>query len=79
MSENVPEKGVFDFFPPPEFVLVHMDAVDLPFNLTLDLIELFLEGHNRMIPNHQDINITMGLHRVARIRTKNKRSLHPRG
>lgn len=56
-----------------------MDAVDLPFNLTLNLIELFLERHNRMIPNHQDINITVGLHRVARIRAKDKCSLHPLG
>ena len=78
MNENVPEKGVFGSFPSPEFVLVHMDAVDLPFNLTLDLNELFLQIHNRMVPNHQDIDITMGLHRVARIRTKNERSLHPR-
>lgn len=79
MSKNIPEKGVFGFFPPPEFVLVHMDAVDLPLNLTLDFIELFLERNNRVIPNNQDINITMGLHRVARIRAKNISPLNSRG
>ena len=79
MSENVPEKGVFGFFSPPEFVLVHMDAVDLPFNLTLNLIEFFLERNNRVIPNNQDINITVGLHRVPGIRAKNIGPLHPRG
>jgi hypothetical protein len=43
MSKNVSEKGILGFFPPPEFVLIQMDAVDLPFNLTLDLMQLFLE------------------------------------
>jgi len=71
MSKNVPEKGILGFFPPPEFVLVHMDAVDLPLNLTLDLRELFLERNHRVIPNNQDIDITMSLHCVACIRAKN--------
>ena len=79
MSKNIPEKGIFGFFPPPEFVLIHMDAVDLPFYLTLDLIEFFLERNNRVIPNNQDIDITMSLHCVACIRAKNISPLNSRG
>jgi len=61
-AKNPRKKRVFFFLSSPKLLLTHIDGIHLPPNLILESNQFFLKKNNVMIPDDQQIQVTVGAH-----------------